>query len=79
MINFIRKWGQYIIAVAVLIVMALFYWYCRNMVCGYYELLWFRLIDDEGLTTKFFLIIPGGIFVGLLIYGIMANRRRKDR
>ena len=74
-----RLWMQYLIALAISIIIVFFYWYARNMVCGYYELLWFRIIDDENLTTKILLIIPGLIFIGLWVYGIMRSRRMSKK
>ena len=67
---------EYSLSLIIIAMILVFYWYSRNIVCGYYELLWFRLIDDSDFTTKIFLIFPGIVFICLIAYGIILSRRK---
>lgn len=69
-----RKYIEYGVCFIILIMIGVFYWYSRNLVCGYYELLWFRNIAYSQWTTKIFLIIPAGIYIFAAIYGIIRWR-----
>ena len=71
------KVAEYVVATAILIVIGVFYWYSRNIVCGYYELLWFRNVAYSSITTKFFLIIPAIIYVVAIVVGIINWRKKK--
>lgn len=67
---------EYFISLVIVAIILIFYWYSRNIVCGYYELLWFRLVDYSNFTTKVFLIFPGIVFICLIAYGIILSRRK---
>ena len=73
----IRLLIEYIIALVILIVVAVFYWYSRNIVGGYYELLWYRAVCADCDNTRILLIIPGVIFILIFIFGIIQTWRGK--
>jgi uncharacterized membrane protein (UPF0182 family) len=68
---------EYGVAMVIIIVVLVFYWYSRNIVSGYYELLWFQNVEYSGVMTKFLLIIPALVFSIASIFGIMRWRRKK--
>jgi len=73
----IREIVEYATALAILVAVAVFYWYSRNIVCGYYELLWYRAVCTECVNTRILLIIPGVFFILVFIFGIIQTWRKK--
>jgi uncharacterized membrane protein (UPF0182 family) len=72
-----REKIEYIVSFVILVVIVIFYWYSRNIVSGYYELLWFQNVEYSGMMTKFLLIIPLMIYlVAIIVKWIKWIKRR---
>ena len=74
----IKEYWQYGIACGIIVVIIIFYWYSRNIVSGYYELLWFRNYVGEGeISTRWLWFVPLVIFCAVGIYHLIRERSRK--
>jgi uncharacterized membrane protein (UPF0182 family) len=72
-----REKIEYIVSFVILVVIVIFYWYSRNIVSGYYELLWFQNVEYSGMMTKFLLIIPLMIYLVAIIMEIVKWIKRR--
>ena len=72
-----REKIEYIVSFAIVVVIVIFYWYSRNIVSGYYELLWFQNVEYDGTMTKFLLIIPSIVYLVAIIMGIVKWIKRR--
>jgi hypothetical protein len=68
---------QYVAALGIMVVIGVYYWYSRNIVTGYYEILWFRNYTGEGDLGYFLFPLPILAFIGYGIYRLVKYIKNK--
>lgn len=68
---------QYTVAFGIMVVIGVFYWYSRNIVTGYYEIIWFSNYTGKGILSQFLFPLPILAFVGYGIYRLVKYIKNK--